>query len=706
MSRLSRELVDVLVAAQQAFIKDIPHLAFSRLLDAYLETTESGYGFIAEVRFDPDGGQRYLVSRALSDIAWDETSRQLWQRTLGEGIEFRNLNTLFGYTLRTGERIVANHVESDRRAGGRPRGHPEMHNFLGEPIYAGDELIGMVGLANRSGGFDNDIIEDLGGLNLICAQFLIGVDDARTRAALQATQASERERLSAVFAAMEDGVAILAPDGAVVIENDAFPRLLGRTLVESLGASTEADGAAPDLGAVSDYIEEARLRQIVPAPSDVAMMVRGEPRWIRLSMRPTTGAAWSGQMVLVVRDITSDVRQSELLRSQAQRLGEVARSRAAALAASRSALDRTARDLRASEEVFDSLLAAVPSAVLVLRDGQLVRANAAGAAIADPLLSEISEMQQRQSSERRPGSATTTGPRASDGGFELSMVVDGERHAYWVQINQAYTSDGPLMMVTAVDISARVVEEGRARQAAGSIAENGRAMLIGGVTQQLAHELNQPMHAIESYAHGCLVRSEKLGLDRALQFALRQISAEAVRAGAIVGRLRGAFQIRRVGIARFDVCAAVVEASTLAGESISSTTVSIDVPSGFLEVELDPTLLRVAVYHAIVMRAIMANVEDISEIKVELVVDDEMVLLTLTDSGAPFSAAVLSNLRHEPIAEGVGDVDPNAFLVGRIVAALGGRVDAQPNGVHRMLIRLPRKLTVDDGAAEIALGVA
>lgn len=262
---------------------------------------------------------------------------------------------------------MANHVESDRRAGGRPNGHPAMHNFLGEPIYAGDERIGMVGLASRDGGYDFDSIEDLAGLNLICAQFLIGVEDARTRAALQAAQTNERERLAAVFATLEDGVAILDTDGAVVAENDSFPRLLGCSLSESLSDSAGGPTSLNELTALHDSVQDARLRHALPAPTDVALLVRGEPRWLRLSMRGTTGAPRSSQMVLVVRDVTSDVRHSELLRSEAQRLGEVARSRAAALAASRSALDRTARELKASEEVFSNLLSATPSAVSSLR---------------------------------------------------------------------------------------------------------------------------------------------------------------------------------------------------------------------------------------------------------------------------------------------------------------------------------------------------
>lgn len=704
MNRMGREIVDTLLTAQEAFLKNIPQLAFSRLLDAYLAATRSGYGYIAEVRFDPATDQRYLVSRALSNIAWDESSRALWERTLGDGIEFRNLNTLFGHTLRTGERIVANHVESDRRAGGRPSGHPHMHNFLGEPIYAGGELVGMVGLANRTGGYDDAVIDGLAGLDLVCAQFLVGLEESRVRVALQAAQANERERLLAVFASLEDGVAIVTPDGDVVAENDAFERVIGQTLTECLAPLANGASQSDGMNPLNDYVRDARLRQVLAAPRDVALKVRSELRWIRLSMRATAGPPWTSQMVLVARDVTSDVRQAELLRAEAHRLGEVARSRAAALAASRTALDRTARDLRASEEVFASLLAATPSAVIVLRDGQVVQANEAGMAIGEPLLQAMNEVQHRDR-RNRAIEATETGPLESSDGFEVNLSVDDERHTYWVQVNEARTSDGPLMMITAADISAKVDYDGRSRQEAASIAQIGRAMLIGGVTQQLAHELNQPMHAIESYAQGCLARSEKLGLDRSLQFALRQISAEAIRAGTIVSRLRGAFGIQRVRIDRFDICGAVLEASALAGETLNGAQVETRVPDQNLDVEQDPTLLRVALYHAIVMRAAKVLVGEAVKVEVDLQVEAERVTLTLVDSGAPFGPAELSNLRHEPMAESVGGVNANAFLVGRLVAALGGRIEVHGNGHHRLVIRLPRKLSQDDGAAEIALGV-
>ena len=40
----------------------------------------------------------------------------------------------------------------DPRRGGTPEGHPALKAFLGLPLHLGDQLIGMIGVANRPGG--------------------------------------------------------------------------------------------------------------------------------------------------------------------------------------------------------------------------------------------------------------------------------------------------------------------------------------------------------------------------------------------------------------------------------------------------------------------------------------------------------------------------------------------------------------------------
>ena len=55
----------------------------------------------------------------------------------------------------------------------------------------------------------------------------------------------------------------------------------------------------------------------------------------------------------------------------------------------------------------------------------------------------------------------------------------------------------------------------------------------------LAHELNQPLHAVKNYARGCVRRLSKMpARDEELVAALEQISAEASRAAEIVRRVR------------------------------------------------------------------------------------------------------------------------------------------------------------------------
>ena len=67
-----------------------------------------------------------------------------------------------------------------------------------------------------------------------------------------------------------------------------------------------------------------------------------------------------------------------------------------------------------------------------------------------------------------------------------------------------------------------------------------RLATIGEMASGVAHEINQPLTAITTYAQACerlLDREEPNLAD--VREALRQIAAQAVRAGAIIHRLRG-----------------------------------------------------------------------------------------------------------------------------------------------------------------------
>ena len=69
--------------------------------------------------------------------------------------------------------------------------------------------------------------------------------------------------------------------------------------------------------------------------------------------------------------------------------------------------------------------------------------------------------------------------------------------------------------------------------------------MMGAMAASLAHELNQPLHAMKNYAQGGIRRLLKTPQkDAELVAALEQIGAEADRAAAIVRRVRAFVQKR------------------------------------------------------------------------------------------------------------------------------------------------------------------
>ena len=133
---------------------------FARLLQLLLEYTDSNYGFVAEVLHDP-AGQPYLKTHAITNISWNDEMRAFFDKHHAQGLEFRNLQTLFGVALTTGQTVIANTPATDPRRGGLPPGHPPMNSFLGVPIRHGGEMVGMVGVANRPEGYDQALVEQL-----------------------------------------------------------------------------------------------------------------------------------------------------------------------------------------------------------------------------------------------------------------------------------------------------------------------------------------------------------------------------------------------------------------------------------------------------------------------------------------------------------------------------------------------------------------
>ncbi|MDF1827540.1 MAG: EAL domain-containing protein [Legionellaceae bacterium] len=134
---------------------------FKSMLSNIITITKSEYGFIGRVKYDATG-LPYLKTYAITDISWDKSSKNFYDQYALDGLEFRSLDTLFGYTLKTGKVVISNDPLHDKRRGGLPKGHPALSSYLGMPLMGLDgELIGMYGIANREEGYSQQFVDEL-----------------------------------------------------------------------------------------------------------------------------------------------------------------------------------------------------------------------------------------------------------------------------------------------------------------------------------------------------------------------------------------------------------------------------------------------------------------------------------------------------------------------------------------------------------------
>ncbi|MDI1237976.1 MAG: PAS domain S-box protein [Polaromonas sp.] len=290
--------------------------AFSRLLRGALTQTESEYGFIGVVV----QGQKLRVL-ALEGIVWDKViNREFYERAMANYQEdgflvFESFNNLFGRAITTGQVVIANQPEQHPHAAGRPHGHPPMHNFMGVPIYAGQEVCGVVALANRTGGYTDEeqrcietLVKYAGG---ICVTYLereraelLTLEQRQTHQALQDSEARFQEMASNID---EVVYSFDAKTTRFDYASPAYGTIWGRSC-ESLYADTRTlrDSVHPD---DRQKITDAYVRQRAGKPTVIEFRIRrpdGQERWIADRAYPVVHA--DGTVVRVVgtaQDITA-----------------------------------------------------------------------------------------------------------------------------------------------------------------------------------------------------------------------------------------------------------------------------------------------------------------------------------------------------------------------------------------------------------------
>ena len=556
--RSSNRLLAVIQDLQSKFIADAPaDVVFDALLAALLTTSESEYGFIGEVHYSTSG-RPYLKTHAITNIAWNEETERFFKQFAPDGLEFENMQTLFGSVITSGETVISNTPLHDSRSGGVPMGHPPIKAFLGIPLYSHGELVGMAGMANRVDGYDEELTHVLAPLCVVCASLVTAYRTERERKQTEmALQASE-VRFRALVENSYDVINLLSAEGELVYSSPSVTRVLGYSPDELLGTPGR------DLVHPED-LEDAQqgFAHDVSKPNGISHRIHrlrhkdGSYRTAEITSMNLLHESGINAMVSIFRDVTDRVRAGEALKQ--------------------------------SEQRFRSLIQNAPDAIMVmdLDQGCLVELNDNAVTLfgysreeflslhprclsppVQPDGSTFDEAFERLLPELMAGAQVT---------FEwMHLRADGSEFPTEVRLIKFPSRTGRQIRSSVVDITCRKQQEKQLREQEQALAHVSRLSTLGEMVAGIAHEINQPLGAISNYAAACTRAIKSLDApDLPLSEWTRQISEQAVRCGDIIRRLREFVKKTEDGRSSLDLNEIVRESVALMEFELQRSSVNI-----------------------------------------------------------------------------------------------------------------------------------
>ncbi|MEO6709280.1 MAG: GAF domain-containing protein, partial [Planctomycetota bacterium] len=261
-------------------------------------------GYCAEVQFDSHG-QPSLRVFAISSLACSPDPRGLPVLVDAGGREFGDLGELFDSVMRTGAAVIANTPGAELFGAEHPLAGIQVKSFLALPIQRAGVVLGILGIANRPGGFDPRLATSLQPLLTTCASLIEAQRAARVRTAQhRATLQLAHERgVLERLARMDPLETVLE---ALILGHEAlFPGTLGSVLLLHADGRRLVHGASPSLPeAYVHALDGVEIGPDVGSCGTAAFLreavivtdIETDPRWARykdFALRFSLRACWS-----------------------------------------------------------------------------------------------------------------------------------------------------------------------------------------------------------------------------------------------------------------------------------------------------------------------------------------------------------------------------------------------------------------------------
>lgn len=212
--------------------------------------------------------------------------------------------------------------------------------------------------------------------------------------------------------------------------------------------------------------------------------------------------------------------------------------------------------------------------------------------------------------------------------------------------------DGESLVVTGTihDISDRKAAEEEMRQSQEKLTHVARLSTMGEMATGLSHEINQPLTAIATYSQAALrMLGSPAGADpEDLKDALTQITAQALRAGEVIRRLRAFVKNRSTRSETIDLNRLIEDLRVLAEPDarVNDVRLTLDLAPSVPPVSADPVQIQQVLLN-LVRNAIDATNEATGaqrEVVLATRVAMEGVEVAVIDHGAGIDPKILDNL--------------------------------------------------------------
>ena len=656
---------------------------FEHMLDELLALTDSQYGFIGEIKTN-DKGEPCLLTFAITDIAWNDETRAIYDQYGKTGFEFTNLNSLFGITIQNGELVISNDPSNDKRRGGLPDGHPPLNAYMGIPLMAGDTNVGMIGIANRAGGYNENLLTEILPLLRTFANIIVSSAQDTERLSIEDELQDREASLTTAQSIAQVGSWLWDIQTGDLKWSDEIYRIFGlepqqfSATYEQFIKHIHPDDVDTVTAAVSDAVGDERksydIHHRVLRPS-------GEVRYVHeRGIVFTDNNDKPIRMLGAVHDVTEQIQAQEDLRQSEEKLRNVFEK--AGVGITQVSLD--GNFVTVNPKLCD---------IVGYKENELMALTFQDITHPDDLEKDLSLMHQVLAGDFPSYSLDKRYIRKDKSIVWINLTVTLVRNSkkeplYFISIIEDITSRKnaeEILKQHQQKLEEQVEERTQElRGAQDELVRKERLATLGNLTATVSHELRNPLGSMRTSCH---IIERILGddIDKRISNAIERTNKGIERCDRIIDELLDYTRITSINMVSTNIDKLI---SDLIDEHPFLPHIHVQHKKGLgeLSLDVDPERLRRVLInlidngcHAMLVGDSTTEVKPDAELIIETKTEDNNIIIRVTDNGSGIPDDVLAKI-FEPLfsTKGFG-VGLGMPIVQQIVKQHHGRINIASN---------------------------